>query len=151
VSDRAPFEIKLGDGRRSVSRHARAFPARLDEFPGVVAFVAEVSSQAGFDREDVLRLTLILEELFTNTVTHGRGDGTPVTLELDVAHGRISVMYEDSGPRFEPFVDAATSEGQENRPPGGLGLLLVNRLGRDVQYSHSGGRNRFSLVVEITR
>ena len=150
VSGRAPFEIKLGDGRRSVSRHARAFPARLDEFSGVVAFVTEVSSQAGFDREAVLKLTLILEELFTNTVTHGRGDGTPVTLELDVAPGRIWVMYEDSGPRFEPFADA-TSEGQENRPPGGLGLLLVNRLGRDVQYSHSGGRNRFSLVVEITR
>ena len=136
-----------------MSRHLRVFPARLDDFPRVAGFIAEVSSEAGFGREDCLRLTLIIEELFTNTCTHGPRDGAPVHVALDPAPGRITVSYEDSGPPFDPLALGAAPDAvanPEERPPGGLGLVLVGRLGRDVQYSHRDGRNRFSLVVEVS-
>jgi len=152
VSGRAPPEIKRDGERAPVSRHARAFPARLDEFVRVSAFIAEAALEAGFGHEDGLRLTLVIEELFTNTVTHGPGDGGPVEIGLDVAPGRVAVTYEDSGPPFDPFAGgrAAAVSDPEIRPPGGLGLVLVSRLGRDVRYAHSGGRNHFWLVVEVT-
>ena len=137
-----------------MSRQVRVFPARLDDFPRVAGFIAEVSSEAGFGREDSLRLTLIIEELFTNTCTHGPGDGAPVHLALDPAPGRIAVSYEDTGPPFDPVTLGAAPDvpaNPEDGPPGGLGLVLIGRLGRDVQYSHQDGRNRFSLVVEVTR
>ena len=137
-----------------MSEHVRVFPARLDDFPRVAGFVAEVAAEAGFARGDCLRLTLVIEELFTNTCTHGPGDGAPVRVTLDPAPGRITVGYEDTGPPFDPVALAGAPDAEanpEDRPPGGLGLVLVGRLGRDVQYSHREGRNRFSLVIEVTR
>jgi anti-sigma regulatory factor (Ser/Thr protein kinase) len=34
----------------------------------------------------------------------------------------------------------------EDRPVGGLGVLLVSAMARQVEYQRVGGRNRISLV-----
>ena len=57
----------------SGGRHERIFPARRDALPQIAAFLAEVCAAASFSREGCLRLTLLVEELFTNTVMHGHG------------------------------------------------------------------------------
>jgi anti-sigma regulatory factor (Ser/Thr protein kinase) len=137
-----------------MSRHHGAFPATMDAFPRVDALIAQVCAEAAFGREDCLRLTLVVEELFTNTVTHGLRDGGTIELVLDALPGRIAVIYEDTGPEFDPFAVREPSEaaaGVEDRPVGGLGLVLVGRLGRNVEYSHADGRNRISLVMHTAR
>ena len=56
-----------------MSRLVRRFPARIDALTQMAAFVEEVGALAEFTHHDRLRLTLVLEELFTNTVEHGYG------------------------------------------------------------------------------
>jgi anti-sigma regulatory factor (Ser/Thr protein kinase) len=126
----------------------------MDTFPRVAAFIEEACAEAAFSREDCLRLTLVVEELFTNTVTHGLGDGAPIDLALDAFPGRIAVTYEDVGPRFDPFAVRPPPESAadvEPRPVGGLGLVLIRTLGRNVEYAHTDGRNRISLVMHATK
>ncbi len=84
----------------TVARHSRTFPARRDALPQVDAFLGEVCAAAGLGRETCLRLTLLVEELFTNTVVHGHGADSeaPVRLECEVSPGRVALTYEDSGP-----------------------------------------------------
>ena len=53
--------------------HERIFPARRDALPEVEAVWAEVCAAAALDRAMCLRVTLQVEELFTNTVVHGHG------------------------------------------------------------------------------
>lgn len=137
-----------------MSRHRGAFPPSLDAFPGVAAFVEEVCGEAVFGREDCLRLTLVVEELFTNTVTHGLPDDAPIELVLDAIPGRIAVTYEDRGPAFDPFAvrEPPTDAGNnEHDPVGGLGLVLILQLGENLEYTHTDGRNRISLVIRSTR
>ena len=134
------------------ARHSRVFPARRDALPQVDAFLAEVCATAGLGRETCLRLTLLVEELFTNTVVHGHGGDTeePVRLECAVTPGRIALTYEDTGPAHDPFAriirpdDAAEVE---DRPVGGLGVLLVSAMAQQVEYRRVDDRNRISLVV----
>lgn len=133
------------------------FPARLDAFPLVAAFVEEVCGAASFGRDDRLRLTLILEELFTNTVEHGHGGDSeaPVHIALDVQPGRVGVTYEDTGPRFDPFAAGVeppdADVALDLRPVGGLGLLLVFRMSASVEYTRLVDRNRIALVVTASR
>ena len=136
----------------TVAHHSRTFPARRDALPQVDAFLAEVCAAAGLGRETCLRLTLLVEELFTNTVVHGHGADSeaPVRLECEMAPGRIALVYEDTGPAHDPFAQVVAPDadaGVEDRPVGGLGVLLVSAMAQQVEYCRAGDRNRISLVV----
>jgi anti-sigma regulatory factor (Ser/Thr protein kinase) len=132
-------------------RYLRIFPARRDALPQVEAFLAEVCAAAGLDRAMCLRVTLLVEELFTNTVVHGHGadSDAPVRLDCDVAPGRITLVYEDTGPPHDPFAAVASPDPDadvQDRPVGGLGVLLVSAMARHVEYRRADDRNRISLV-----
>src|SRR5580693_6441012 len=51
----------------------RIFKARMSLLPEATVFVERFCSLHRVGRQDLLRLTLIVEELFTNTVGHGYG------------------------------------------------------------------------------
>jgi len=134
------------------ARHSQTFPARRDALPRVDAFLGEVCSGAGLGRDTCLRLTLLVEELFTNTVVHGHeGDSeAPVRIECEVSPGRVALTYEDTGPAHDPFarvIPPDTGAGVEERPVGGLGVLLVSEMAQQVEYQRAGDRNRISLVI----
>jgi serine/threonine-protein kinase RsbW len=133
-------------------RHDRIFPARRDALPQIAAFLAEVCAAAALPRETCLRLTLLVEELFTNTVTHGHGGDSeaPVRLGCDVTAGHIALDYEDTGPPYDPFAAVTPpdlTERVEDRRVGGLGVLLISAMARQVEYRRVGDTNRISLVI----
>ena len=129
----------------------------MEAFQRVTAFVEQVAEANGVARDAVLRLTLVLEELFTNTVVHGHGGDcdAPVFLALEVSADRIAVTYEDTAPPFDPFAAVPEPPGDstslEDRRVGGLGVLLVATMGRDVGYARAGDRNRITLVLTPPR
>ncbi len=140
------------NGPGVVRERVRIFPARMSALPEVGAFTADVCQAAGLGGDPILRLTLLVEELFTNTVTHGHGGDSdePVRLAFAVEPGRIAMTYEDTGPPHDPFADLsppATGVPVEDRPVGGLGVPLVAAMASDVKYRRSEGRNQISLAI----
>lgn len=136
----------------SAARYDRIFPARRDALPRISTFLAEVCAVAALPREGCLRLTLLVEELFTNTVMHGHGadSDAPVRLECVATVGRIALVFEDTAPPHDPFAAVAAPDaaaGVEDRPVGGLGVLLVSSMARQVEYRRVGDKNRISLVI----
>jgi serine/threonine-protein kinase RsbW len=132
--------------------HVEIFPARMSAVPAVTAFTARACLAAGLARDACLRLTLLVEELFTNTVAHGHGQDSeaPVRLVFDVAPGRVELLYEDTGPAHDPFASVAAPDdtaGVEERPVGGLGLVLIAALASEVQYRRADGKNLISLTI----
>jgi serine/threonine-protein kinase RsbW len=152
---RAPGPSRLWAGVQRTwldSQTTRSFPARLDLLPSVTAYLEETCPAAGLVRDDCLRLTLLVEELFTNTVVHGHGGDTdaPVSLSVEVGAREVALTYEDSAPSSDPFAARPRpdeSASVEERPVGGLGLSLIAGIVERLEYSHVGGRNRVHLVV----
>lgn len=116
------------------------------------AFLEGFCTDSGVPRQDCLRLNLVLEELFTNTVKHGhRGDSdAPVWIGLTRTDGAVHVVYEDKAPPFnpyarlsEPVVDTTISM----RKIGGLGVLLTKELAASRDYAYLFGRNRIRLTL----
>ncbi|HYS17182.1 MAG TPA: ATP-binding protein [Candidatus Binatia bacterium] len=152
----------MRDRRPSTSRdantgnHNRTFPARRDTLPAVAQFIADICAADGVPRKACLRLTLLVEELFTNTVVHGHGDDTeaPVSLSFAIRPDEVELTYEDTAPPHDPFARVRVPDdtaGVEERPVGGLGVLLVAAMAERVEYAHVGGRNRISLVMPTGR
>jgi anti-sigma regulatory factor (Ser/Thr protein kinase) len=72
------------------------FPARMDSMAEIRSFVEGACTTAGIGREDCLKLLLIVEELFTNTVTHGYREESesPVWIAFEPAEAGFTLRYE---------------------------------------------------------
>lgn len=129
------------------------FHARLSEVGVVRHFVENFCAELGIARDRCLRLNLVLEELFVNTVQHGyRADSdAPVWMTLGLARGEVHVTYEDTAPPFNPYAhlpEGAPDTTVEMRKVGGLGLLLTKELAATRDYSYVFGRNRVRLAMK---
>ena len=110
------------------------------------AFGESVSAEP----EATIRVVLVLEELFTNTVAHGYPAGSEgsVWVSLDLAGNAIEITYEDAGPPFDPIGGApAVPRPDEEQTLAGVGLALVRGLSASARYARDGDRNRVILTV----
>ena len=139
-----------------VKRLSRTFPARLSAFEQVKSLIEEFGEAAGLGREDRHKLTLIVEELFTNTVTHGhRGDSNaPVQISLEDTVAGVQLTYEDSAPPYDPFAASRHTDIESTinaRRVGGLGVFLTIGLTNGAVYRFVEGHNRISLTLVPSR
>lgn len=96
-----------------------------------------------------LRAETALEELLTNSIVHGQAQQLPSAMVWLAAQGGgdvLHVHYEDAFAPFDPMarIDEAllrAANPMDQRPPGGLGLLMVFRLADAFRYRHRSGRN----------
>ena len=139
------------------NRERREFPARLSALPETAAFVQQFCARHRIARPVALRLTLAIEELFTNAVTHGHGGDSDAAIVIGLAAAANSVRlgYADAAPRFDPrpwlrTPPASLSAAAAARQAGGLGLHLVGRLASRVRYAYQGG-NRIALAIPIEK
>jgi anti-sigma regulatory factor (Ser/Thr protein kinase) len=99
-------------------------------------------------------MTLILEELFTNTITHGASDGREVFIEvnLGIDKDELIMTYKDNGMPFnvldlpEPDLTASI----ENREVGGLGVHYVKTLTDSVEYEYVEKQNVLKMKKKLS-
>ena len=136
----------------------RIFKARMNALPEATVFVERFCSLYRVGRPDLLRLTLIVEELFTNTVVHGYGgeSDAPIYISLRADGDAVGLLYEDAAPQYNPLSQlsgraAKLAAAVEARPMGKLGVHLIRELTADARYVHEEGRNRLWLRLRFER
>jgi hypothetical protein len=97
--------MRRGWGRTSLV--LRNDPAEL---PRLIAWAERFACRHALPALERARLSIILEELFTNAVKHGYDDLAPsgrieVALALDA--GQLLTEFNDDGRPFDPYVDGA--------------------------------------------
>ena len=130
----------------STNAQSAMFPARLGELRHLTAFLEGFCGTQSIERSRCLRLNLVLEELFVNSIQHGyRGDcDAPVWITLDARPDAVQVTYEDTAPPFNPFARLP----DPHQKIGGLGVLLTRELAAAGQdYAYLFGRNRVRLSL----
>jgi len=123
----------------------------MDSMAEVRKYVEEAGEAAGLKREDRLKLLLIVEELFTNTVMHGYGEesDSPVWIAMEPVANGLALSYEDEGPPHDPlssFTPLKTSVMLNEQPVGGLGVKLIRKLATDLSYRRERDRNCIRLT-----
>jgi serine/threonine-protein kinase RsbW len=135
-----------------ISAIAGTFPAQLTQLRQIGTFLNDFCTGQKVGREDCLRLHLIVEELFTNTVRHGhRGDSdAPVWVTLSAEPAAVRITYEDTAPPFNPYAALGTAPDTtlSLRKIGGLGVLLTQQLAAARDYAYLFGRNRIRLALK---
>ncbi len=105
---------------------------------------------AGLPEAQILRLVLVIEELFTNTIKHGYRDESnrPVQIALGCRDGLAWLDYRDQAPPFNPInnVEKIALYNPPNQI-GGIGLRLIQSLGMNASHLNSEGWNIVKLAV----
>lgn len=102
----------------------------------------------GIESAVINRLEVILEELVSNVVRHS-GEATYVGLSASLGEDGVCLCVEDDGTAFDPL----SSDGHrsfdriEDAQLGGLGIPLVKRLSRRLDYERVGEANRVRAVI----
>jgi serine/threonine-protein kinase RsbW/sigma-B regulation protein RsbU (phosphoserine phosphatase) len=145
--------LTAASARRPV-REARVFAARMPALADARAFVEEFACDHGFSLDDVLRIVLVVEELFTNTLRHGHGRecDDPIDIALEAEGDVVTLQYRDTAARHDPFSGLEASlealdAPLEDRPIGGLGVPLIAGLAEDVAYAFENGRNCLRVTL----
>jgi serine/threonine-protein kinase RsbW len=128
------------------------FRAHMDDLQAARALAEAVCAQQGVAPGDTLRLALVLEELFTNTVMHGhrRNCDAPVLVGLHTSDTHLHLHYTDDAPPFDPlqYLKSAAPDAEiEREHPGGWGLHLVARMAEHIDYARVDGFNRLRLAL----
>ena len=134
----------------------QAFPARTDALAQVTAFVERRCAELHAGRPATLRLLLVAEELFVNTVVHGYGGDSRATVTLTVRDcgDEVELIAEDRARAFDPFASqrpVAADADPAARPVGGLGRVLVTGVSARHSYERRGRRNRVTVSVRKAR
>lgn len=128
------------------------FPSRMQDWKHARAFIEDFCAAAGLARDACLKASLVVEELFLNTVKHGHNGGSnaPIWVTMIASGGKVSLTYEDFAPPFNPFARATRELLEalaETRREGGLGVLLAHGLTASADYAYVFGRNRIRLTL----
>ena len=129
--------------------------ARMDDLAEAIAFVESFCDTNAVARGDCLRVSLVVEELFTNTVTHGfqGGSDAPVRIGLRLDAAELELWYEDSAPAFDPLTQVPRAaieldSAAPARPVGQLGIALVVSMASRIGYARDGDWNRLRVALQ---
>ncbi len=123
----------------------RRFPRNLGSLEPMAKFVADYVSSRGFDPEHAFTVDLLLEELFTNMLKHGRGGGPEVSVRLGGEREELILTLRDFD--VEPFDPTSAPLRESDGSEGGLGLKLVRRISDSMRYEY---RER-SAIITLTK
>ena len=129
------------------------FQAKADQLDTIRDALAARATALALPDRLCATLSLILEELFLNTVHHGSADQVPIaSLTLEQLPRVVQLRYEDSGRAHDPFADVDRSVLAETgaaRRVGGLGVILIETLADTAHYERRAERNRITLTFAV--
>ena len=117
------------------------------------SFVKQVAESLSLDKSLTGKLRLAVEETVVNVMEYAYPQGTTGDVNIrPTSNGRrLKFIISDSGIPFNPteVTAADTTLSAEERPIGGLGILLVRELMDSINYERINGQNVLTLTKSI--
>ena len=126
----------------------------IGEIERLGQFTKSVSGRLSLDRKTSSEVRLALEEIVVNIIKYAYPEGQSGDLSVNICSedNKLIIKIKDSGIPFDPtaIAEADTTLGADERPMGGLGILLARKLMDSVCYERIGNENVLTLIKSIT-
>jgi serine/threonine-protein kinase RsbW len=124
---------------------------QLTDLEKINAALERLRRQLGFSNKCKCETNLVLEELFTNIISYGYGDGGDheVLLRIRIEPQVMHIEIEDDGIPFDPLTTESPcfETDLDKRDVGGLGVFFARKFADQIHYERVGGKN----IVKITK
>lgn len=122
----------------------------LTEIRRVAGESGQFCERAGIEKQESLKIRLILEELIVNIISYGYSDDKEheIVIKLQAENNSIKITIEDDAAPFHPF-EAEEPDLHlplEEREPGGHGIHLVKNFSESLSYETKDGINTTTIT-----
>jgi serine/threonine-protein kinase RsbW len=137
------------------SRHSQRFPATMSAFEDASVTLRRVFDDCGVHGASRYRAELVFEEIVSNVIRHGHGDGRAhhIDVAFECTDEELVLTFEDDGPAFDPrqHPDPVRPISIEDTPIGGLGIFLVRKSAARLYYERTPDqKNRLIVAIATT-
>jgi anti-sigma regulatory factor (Ser/Thr protein kinase) len=128
---------------------------RLSDLDLLADGLREFCLAGGMSEEVFGDVRLAVEEAVSNTIRHGYADAEshPILVRADLDAGELRLEIEDDARAFDPL-QAPLPDVRvpiEEKPRGGLGILLLRSVMDRLEYRRVGGKNILRLARSLGR
>jgi anti-sigma regulatory factor (Ser/Thr protein kinase) len=125
---------------------------KLEALEEINSFVQHIAAKYGWEESLVFKITLVIEEFFTNIVKYGIRDSANHSIELKIGEldEGIGIELIDDGVEFNPLEqDSPDTEADlEDRSIGGLGIHLSRNLSESIEYKRIDDKNYIKIFIK---
>ena len=123
--------------------------ASMEDIAQLEPFIARVAERAGAGEKEIKRLRLAVEEAVANVINHG--EATNIDIQAGVQNEQLVFTIEDDGQPFDPTKASGTdlSVPADQRPPGGMGIILLHQMTDGLNYQRIDGHNILTMKKMI--
>ena len=131
----------------------KTVPADATSMPGLVAFLEGALEATDCPPAISTKLMICQDEIASNVMKFSKARELTVRLEHDAGMSSWSLSFIDDGTPWNPLThdDPDITLSAEERPIGGLGLLMVKKMMDEVIYVRENERNVLRLRVARKR
>ena len=121
----------------------------MEDIASLTPFISEATEQAGMEEKEAKRIRLAVEEAVANVINHG--EATNINLNTSVENDMLVFTINDDGLPFDPTQASATdlSVPPDQRPPGGMGIILLHQMTDGLAYQRIDGHNILTMKKKI--
>ncbi len=140
------------------STKSQKFSANLDSLGSIREFLTDSAKLAGLDKSRTYKLCLAIDEIATNIINYGYlrsgiENGT-IDVIIQIENDQLIATLEDTATPFNPFDRKMPSDEElkkplEERPIGGLGILLAKENVDEFNYKYQNNKNRNIFVMNL--
>ncbi len=136
------------DPKGRLPQEELSISSSMDDIGKLKPFIAQVTAQAGIGDREAKRLRLAVEEAVANIINHGQA--TAITLQAAIDEQGITLTIDDDGQPFDPTAESPTdlSVPADERPPGGLGIMLIHQMADALDYQRIDGHNVLKIIKD---
>jgi len=128
-------------------RYIHTFPSNDNALQDATAFLEERLDAADCPIKAKMQLLVALDEVFSNIIRCAGASGIALELRFSKKPFGLTMSVSDDGKPFDPLRQPLpdTSISPDERPVGGLGILLLRKTMDDLSYRYAHGCNILSM------
>ena len=130
--------------------------ATPDNVDKALQFVDEMLEEYGCGAQEQAAIDVAVDELFANIAHYAYNPTTGyATVRVDVKNDPLAVeiSFVDNGVPYDPLArqDPDTTLSIDDRPIGGLGILIVKKSMDAVNYEYKDGKNILTIKKSFSK
>jgi len=128
--------------------------ASLDSIPVLTEDIGRELDTLDCSKTARRQINVALDELLSNIANYAYAPGTgsmTVRMGYEEGTGTVSLSFLDSGVPWNPLEkpDPDVTLAPEDRPVGGLGILMVKKKMDGMEYRYEGNQNILTIYKRI--
>lgn len=125
----------------------------VQELGKLAEFLERLGEEWNIPPKTIMSVNLTLEEAVSNIIFYAFQDTAvhQIEIEFQLFDDSLEMILSDDGKPFNPLIhtDPDTSLPLEERPIGGLGILLIKKLMDEISYERIENKNQMTLTIKL--